>query len=363
MPNPPINKTPQPPANPRRRSFLQGSGTTLAAAAIGMPMIITSRKAMAAANLVVVSWGGNYRKGVEAALTRPFEREFGVAVTLIDTPDLAKVKAQVMTGNVEWDVFDAVGPMAMTGSKNGYWEPLDPARFDQPDLIAPMTGEAVPFYGFTGGIFWDEQRHPAGRHPETFAEYFDVEQFPGQRTLRNRASETLEIALLADGVAPDQMYPLDVERAFRALERIKPHIGKWVDQTPQTISLVETGQVDFSYTYATRAKASRESGKPTGFSFKQNLIGLEYLVVLKNAPNKQHAMNYLQFAMRPDRQAALMELHGNTPASKKALTLMSDEAKKWLSDPSNPQNLISNDAWWADHYDELTLRFKEWVLD
>ncbi|SDV50712.1 ABC transporter substrate-binding protein [Chitinasiproducens palmae] len=345
-----------------RRKFLQTTGTALAATAIGAPMVLTSRKALAAGNLVVVSWGGNYRTAVEEALAKPFEKEFGVKVTLIDTPDLAKVKAQVMTRNVEWDVFDAVGPMAMTGSKNGYWEPLDPALFDRSDLIAPMTKEAVPFYGFTGGICWDEKKHPGDTHPQTFADYFDVKKFPGQRTLRNRASETLEIALLADGVPPEKIYPLDVERAFRALNRIKPYIGKWVDQTPQTTTLVETGQVDYSYTYATRAKAAQEGGKPIGFSFKQNLIGLEYLVVLKNAPNKQNAMRYVQFALRPDRQAALMNLHGNTPASKKALPLMKPEVRKWLSDPNNKMNLISNDAWWAEHYDELTLRFKEWVL-
>ncbi|MFT4191331.1 MAG: ABC transporter substrate-binding protein [Comamonas sp.] len=346
-----------------RRRFLQATGAAAASTAIGMPLLISATSAHAATKeLVVVSWGGNYRTAVEEALVRPFEKEFGVRVTLVDTPDLAKVKAQVMTRNVEWDVFDAVGPMAMTGSKAGYWEALDPALFDASDLVVPMTREAVPFYGFTGGMCWDGTRYPDGKHPQTFAEYFDVKAFPGKRTLRNRASETLEIALLADGVPPDQIYPLDVDRAFKVLERIKPHVGKWVDQTPQTTSLVETGEVDFSYTYATRVKASQESGKNTQFSFKQNIIGLEYLVVLKNAPNRQNAFNYLQFAMRPDRQAALMNLHGNTPASKKARGLMKPEVSKWLSDPENKMNLISNDAWWADHYDALTLRFKEWVL-
>lgn len=346
---------------PRRR-FLQAAGATLLTGAVAAPMIVTSRKAAAASNLTVVSWGGNYHQGVEEALAKPFEKEFGVHVTLVDTPDLARVKAQVMTNNVQWDVFDAVGPMAMTGAKNGYWEPLDPALFDQRDLIAPMTKFAVPFYGFTGGICWDNSKYPAGKHPETFADYFDVKKFPGQRTLRNRASETLEIALLADGVPPEKLYPLDVDRAFRALNRIKPYIGKWVDQTPQTVSLVETGQVDFSYTYSTRVKAAQEAGKPIDFSFKQTLTGLEYLVVLKNAPNKANAMKFVQFAMRPDRQAALMDYLGNTPASKKALPLVKPDVRKWLSDPSNKLNIISNDVWWAEHYDEITLRFKEWVL-
>ena len=346
---------------PRRR-FLQAAGTTLLTTAIAAPIVITSRKAAAASNLTVVSWGGNYHAGVEEALAKPFEKEFGVHVTLVDTPDLAKVKAQVMTNNIQWDVFDAVGPMAMTGSKNGYWEPLDPALFNRSDLIAPMTKDAVPLYGFTGGICWDNSKFPDGKHPQTFAEYFDVKKFPGQRTLRNRASETLEIALLADGVAPDKLYPLDVERAFKALNRIKPYIGNWVDQTPQTVTLVETGQVDFSYTYSTRVKAAQEANKPINFSFKQNLIGLEYLVVLKNSPNKANAMKFVQFALRPDRQAALMNALGNTPASRSALPMIKPEVRKWLSDPSNKMNVVSNDIWWADHYDELTLRFKEWVL-
>ena len=67
---------------------------------------------------------------VETALVKPFQQEFGVEVTVIDTPDLAKVKAQQMTGNIEWDVFDAVGAPGAQGSKAGYWEPLDPAMFD-----------------------------------------------------------------------------------------------------------------------------------------------------------------------------------------------------------------------------------------
>jgi putative spermidine/putrescine transport system substrate-binding protein len=346
---------------PRRR-FLQAAGSTLLSGAIGAPMVLTSRKSMAAGRLTLVSWGGNYHAGVEAALAKPFEKEFGVEVTIVDTPDLAKVKAQVMTQNVQWDVFDAVGPMAMTGSKNGYWEPLDPALFNRNDLIAPMTKEAVPFFSYTGGICWNADKFPDGKHPETFKDLFDTGRFPGHRGLRNRVSETLEMALLADGVPPDKLYPLDIERGFRALDRVKPHVSNWIDQTPQTVALVETGQVDFSYTYSTRVKAAQDAGKPIRFSFRQNMRGLQYLVVLKNAPNKANAMKFVQFALRPDRQAALMDHLLNTPASRSALPMMSADARKWLPDPDNKLNVFSNDAWWADHYDALTLRFKEWAL-
>jgi hypothetical protein len=71
---------------------------------------------------------------------------------------------------------------------------------------------------------------------------------------------------------PESLYPLDIDRVSKALDRIKPQISNWVDQTPQTLTLVETGQVDFSYTYATRVKAAQKSSKPINFSFKQNLL-------------------------------------------------------------------------------------------
>ncbi|QEI04742.1 ABC transporter substrate-binding protein [Pigmentiphaga aceris] len=346
-------------ALPRRR-FLQASGSTMLAAAIGAPMILTSKTSRAAGRLVVVSWGGNYRVGVEEALAKPFAKEFGVEVILIDTPDLAKVKAQVMTKNVEWDVFDVVGPMGFTGSKNGYWEQLDPALFDSKDLIAPVTKDMVPFYGFTGGFCYDSKKHPEA--PKTWADFWDVKKFPGRRALRNRASETLEVALLADGVPADKMYPLDIERAFKALDRLKPHVGKWVDQTPQTVSLVQTGEIDYSYTYTTRVKAAQEAGQTIDFAFDENLIGLEYLAVLKGAPNKTNAMKFLQFAMRPENQAALMNHLANTPASKKALEMVKPDVRKWMSNPGNPKHVVSNDMWWADHYDDVSRRFKEWAL-
>lgn len=345
-----------------RRSFLKAAGVTAMAGALGTSMLGGPRQARAAANLVMVSWGGNYREGVEKALTKPFEQETGIKITLVDTPDLAKVKAQMMTGNVEWDLFDAPGPMAYAGARNGYWEPLAANLVDNQDLVAPPTPVAMPFFAYTGGICWDNDRHPDGKHPTNWAEFFDVEKIPGVRALRNKAQETLEIALLADGVKPENMYPLDVDRAFKVLDKIKPHIGKWIEQTPQTVSLVQSGDVDFSYTYATRAKAAAEANQPIRFAFNQNLVGLEYLTVLKNAPNKANAMKFISFAMRPENQSALMGYLGNTPARKSAVALMKPETKQWLYDPQNTSNLLLNDAWWADHLDELTARFKVWAL-
>jgi putative spermidine/putrescine transport system substrate-binding protein len=347
---------------PSRRRLLTtiGGGAALSIAA---PFVLRHGRSLAQTkDLVFVTWGGTYRAAVEKGLIEPFSAETGIKVTVIDTPDLAKVKAQVTTGNVEWDVFDAPGALGTGGSKEGYWEPLPASLFDASDLSIPATKDLVPFYTFAGGIAYDPKRFAEGKYPKNFAEYFDAKTFPGRRTFRNRPSETLEAALLADGVPPSKLYPLDVDRAFKALDRIKPHVAKWVDSTPQTITLLQTNEVDFSYSYASRVKTTGATGAGMAFSFAQTLNGLEYLAVLKNSPNKANALKFVSYALQPKAQAAVMELLGNTPVSKKALTMLSPETRKWLPNMESENNLVMNEQWWSDNFEKLSRRFKEWVL-
>jgi putative spermidine/putrescine transport system substrate-binding protein len=348
--------------SPARRQFISAASSVAIAAATS-PLLLHARRAHAAdKQMTLVSWGGAYRQAVEESVVKPFIKETGIDVTIVDTPDLAKLRAQVQTNNVQWDVFDAPNALGVAGANAGLWEPLDPALFDRNDLVIDIKNNLLPWYVFVGGIAWDPKRYPNGKHPRTFKEYFDVKAFPGRRTFRNRPSETFEAALLADGVSPKQMYPLDVDRAFKVLDRIKPEVVKWIDQTPQTLTLLQTGETDFTYTYASRVKPAEAGGQSVDFSFDQTVNGFEYLAVVKNAPNKQAAMKFVAFAARPDRQAAFMELIGNTPGSKKALTLMSAESKKWIPDLQSPNSVLMDDSWWAKNFDEVTRRFKEWTL-
>ncbi|WP_250511475.1 ABC transporter substrate-binding protein [Caballeronia sp. GACF4] len=345
-----------------RRKFVSAlSGIAVASAA--SPLLLNSGRAYAGdKQLTFVTWGGAYRQAIEETVVKPFTNETGIAVTIVDTPDMAKLRAQVQTNNVQWDVFDAPNALGVAGANAGLWEPLDLAMFDRSDLIIDIKNNLLPWYVFVGGIAWDPKKTPNGKHPRNFKEYFDVKAFPGGRTFRNRPSETFEAALLADGVPPRQLYPLDVDRAFKVLERIKPNVVKWIDQTPQTLTLLQTGETEFSYTYASRVKPAKAGGQSVDFSFDQNVNGFEYLAVVKNAPNKVAAMKFLAFAARPDRQAAFMEQIGNTPSSKRALGLMSAESRKWIPNLQAENSVLMDDAWWAKNFDEITRRFKEWTL-
>lgn len=343
-----------------RRSFLVGTAGLLAA-----PMVFrVSRAAAKSGSVVITSTGGSFLDILTKFVFSPFTEDTGIKVnTVSSSGDLGKVKAMQITGNVEWDIYNDAGWHVAAGSKRGFWEKLDRSMFDLEDLTVPPTSDSVTWETYASGITWDPKKYGHGKHPTDFAEFFDLKGIPGRRAFRAGNIEALEVALLADGVAPKDIYPLDLDRAFKMLDRVKSSIV-WAGATPQTVSFVQSGEVDFSYTYNSRAKATTlpGGGVPLAFSFKQNLILADTLAVLKGAPNKENALKLIAYMLRPEVQARVEDQLGLVPVSKKAFSMLSAETRKWLPDPSSPNNLVVNDAYWADNYDVVWPRFAEWQM-
>ncbi|WP_163160879.1 ABC transporter substrate-binding protein [Bradyrhizobium uaiense] len=342
-----------------RRSFL-----ACASRAIVAPMVMKTSGAFADSDIVTLtSTGGSYQENVTRTVLTPFTEETGIKVNIVPMPNMAKIKAQLLTGNVEWDVVNLPGTDAQFGSKQGYWEKLDPSMFDLSDLVVPPTRDVVTAQLYAQGIAWDPEKFGPRQHPANFAEFFDIKAFPGRRALRPDGPSTLETALLGDGVAPKDIYPLDVDRAFKVLGRIKPSIAAWPATTTQSISLLQTGEVDFSMTYSNRVKATMErgGGKPMAFSLDQTLIFTDQFVVIKGAPNKANGMKLLAYLVRPEVQARLEEAVGLIPVSMKAGAMLSEAARKWQPNLRDPKNLVISDPYWSDNYEKVQSRFKEWI--
>jgi putative spermidine/putrescine transport system substrate-binding protein len=341
-----------------RRTFLTGAAKVGAAVTVGAPLLM-STQARAAESITFVSWGGSYGDFVKEYWMKPFTKETGIDVVYVSGPDLARAKAQVQTNNVEWDIFDAPGSLAMAGVKEGLWEPVDTKLIDPGRFVKWVSPVLMPGYMFVGGIAHDTTR--SKNAPTTFKELWDVQKFPGRRAFRTRSSETLEAALLADGVPPEKLYPLDIERAFKSLEKIKPHVKKWFSETAQGISLIQTNEVDYSYTYTSRVKAASESGIPLDISLKQCIAGMNYFPIVKGSKKKNEAMKFLEFITRPAQQVVLPKIAG-VPAIKGADKGMDPAAKRWIPDLTNPNNVILNDEYWGEHFVAVDKRFKEWIL-
>lgn len=337
-----------------RRQVLIGGAVAIAA-----PYII-STKAKAADPLVLCFAGGSSNVAHQEAFFKPFTAETGIPVLTVNTPDMAKLKIQVTSNTTEWDLFNSTGPALMQAAAEGLLEKIEPdvfkgtAMFDNPSPY--MVGHAF----YVGGIAFDPARTPNA--PRTYPQFWDVEKFPGRRALRLRSSETLELALLADGVSPKQIYPLDVDRAFRSLTRIKPHIRKWVEVTQQTVDLIQTKEVDFSYTYLNRVKLARDAGISLDFSQDQLVVYGSYYCVPKGAPHRDAAMKYLSFSLRPDRMAEYCTRMTVSPGNLKANAFIGEATKKLLPNLENPAYVVLDNAWWDKNYAKVELRFKEFIL-
>ncbi|KRQ09999.1 ABC transporter substrate-binding protein [Bradyrhizobium manausense] len=341
-----------------RRTFLAASS-----AAVLAPALITRAHAQAK-SITITSYGGTFQEFLVKTVVTPFTEETGIKVNIVPRPDIAKLKAQALTGRVDIDVLMTVDEDAALGSKLGLWDKVDLGMLNVADMALPPQKEYVTSSSFVGGIAWDPEKYGSTAHPNNFAEYFDVGKFPGRRTLPNRPNETLEAALLADGVLPKDIYPLDVDRAFKVLDRVKSSIAAWVTATPQTISLLQTQEVDFSYSYANRVKATNApgGGKPLAFSFEQNLLGTEKLIIPKGAPNKEGGMKYIEYFLRPEVVARLCNAAFIAPNSKKAIALLDPELREWTPDITNPKSMFVDGAYWTDNLEPVSRRFKEWVI-
>jgi putative spermidine/putrescine transport system substrate-binding protein len=201
--------------------------------------------------------------------------------------------------------------------------------------------------------------------PKTWADFWNVEKFPGKRALGNFPNETLTVAALADGVPPDQVYPLDMDRAFASLEKIKPHINVWWDSGGQAMQLMKDGEVDMAAIWNGRASTLVAEGAPVSYTFDQGVFNPDCMVIPKGSKNKDLAMKALAQFVSPDLQANLPLLIGNGPVNLKAFETGKIPAERQAVIVSAPENvkkqMLLDFDYWADHLVEAQERFDDFL--
>jgi putative spermidine/putrescine transport system substrate-binding protein len=342
-----------------RRSFIKVAAST--AAAVCAPAVIRGATAQNK-EIVFVGFGGTYQEGLTKAYFEPFERETGIKVIQTTGVELAKLKAQVQSKNVEWDLITLPDRLRYTAVQDGLLSRIDYSRIDKSDLIPETVSEyACGGITFTAQLTYSTQAFPPGRAPVTWADAWDTQRFPGRRGMYAAPTYTLEFALLADGVPKDKLYPLDVRRALKSLERFKRD-GVWWTQFPQVEQMLLSKEIVLSPW--TRAISLVLGGKPLGISYDGAAISYEGWVIPAGSKNYDAAMRFIGFALRPDRQAALIQHIAYGPTNRKAFALIDPKVMALL--PSNPENfkkgfLFSGD-WWGPNLTKVTEQFNEWRL-
>ncbi|WP_338025346.1 extracellular solute-binding protein [Bradyrhizobium yuanmingense] len=212
------------------------------------------------------------------------------------------------------------------------------------------------------------------QRPSSWAEFWDVNKFPGVRVLHSGQLGTegpWEEALLADGVAPDALYPMDIDRIFASLNRIKPHVRKWWTVGSEIQQIMHDKVADVMNSYDGRAGLLIDQGAPLEINRNQSKLSWDYWAIPKGSPNVQNAQKFIEFATRAGRQAAFAQLIPYGPTNLKAYELMPEKVGRRLA--SHPDYMAKsirvNMQWYGQtgpdgvsNAERLRERWNEWIL-
>ncbi len=373
-------------ADHSRRRFIAGAarfGLTAAAAAamtsqLTFPAFAASpelpapgaipEKLKGSGTVRVCSYGGALQAAQRQAYFKPFEELSGIRVLESEGPDIAKVKAMVDTNNVEYDVgeFDRASVINL-GRKGVYWEPIDYSLFDTDNIDAAFRAKdsiAMLPYGQVIGYRTDVFGSKA---PTDNADLWDTKTFPGTRSLQAGSgglSPDLEVAIMASGVPKDKVYPIDLDRAFASLAKIKPSVDKWWTAGAQPAQLLNDKEVTMATAWNGRLYAIQQSGAPVKILWKNQLLRTDVWAIPKGAPNMQNAQKLAAFITLATSQARLSTLIPYGFVNNKAAALLPPERLAQL--PTAPDikkdMLIYDTEWWGDNVDAVRGRWNKFLL-
>jgi putative spermidine/putrescine transport system substrate-binding protein len=315
----------------------------------------------------VISFGRADRAALAAAYIDPFAKARGIAVqSLSYDGQVTELTQMVSAGAPVWDVMQVESRTLQQGCQQGLFEKLDPARVPPAaDLIPGALSECgVGIFAWAQALVYSDQLRQA---PRSWADFWDIRKFPGRRGLRRSAKYTLEIALMADGVEPKNVYATlsseaGVARAFRKLEQIRKDTVWW-QAAPQPSELIAAGIVNMSSGYTLWFDPDQERNGHTRIVWRQSLYDIDSWAIPKGTPKRDEAYRFIAFASLPERQKVLSEQITYGPTNRNAVGLLPASLAGKL--PSSTPNLAGalriDTAFWIEHGDALERRFNAWA--
>jgi putative spermidine/putrescine transport system substrate-binding protein len=319
-----------------------------------------------ARDLMIVGFGGGFQDNARTHLFQGYAKAAGQPVKDdVYNGEMAKVYSMVKAKDVTWDVIMVEAPELVRGCEDGVFEKIDWSVVKKDKFINGGTspcGAGAVLWGVT--LFYDQNRIKDG--PDTFAKLWDTRTYPGKRSFRNGPKMTLEIALLADGVPPADVYkvlatPEGQKRAFDKLDQIKKDIVWWKSGT-QPVQLVGSGEVAYAVGYTGRIARANEGGAKYPLLWKTLLYSVDYWTVVKGSPNAREGMKMIDWITDAKPLVALSETWAVSPANAEAAAnpKLREKNPAMLSAHA-PEGLFIDTEFWVANGDDLEKKFNAWI--
>lgn len=319
--------------------------------------------------ITVGTWGGTFLEAQREAFFKPFTKATGIAVreVVLSGDVIAKIKAQVIQNVPEHDLVCGLGTIDMVPilANGGYLAAIDYSKIPNAKDVLPEAKlkYGIGAYVLSNNIAYNKKYYPKGG-PRNMAEFFDTKRFPGPRAFMGFSpTGYLESALIADGVPVSELYPLDVERAFRKLDELKPSIGLFWDSGAQQMQALVDEEVHSGMFWVGRAYGATEAGTPVEVVWKDGHLIIDCWVVPKTVRDMDAVCQFLDFCLRPEQEVIFSRAMKYGPVNSRTIGAFSPEERKCIN--TSPENLkqqfFVNTEYWTEHFEELTERYLSWI--
>ena len=336
------------------------------------------------ASLTVATWGGAYGRSQELAFVKPFQNETGIPIKLVShRGSFDALKRGETPSQPAWDVVDMGSADLDSACRAGLLE-----KFGEQDLSASGS-EKIAADDFLPGAFHDcgvasvawsavmvfNKDSYKKTPPRSLKDFFDLKKFPGKRALPRGPKYTLELALMADGVTPSDVYAVlatneGVTRAFAALEKIRPQIVWW-DRGFEPLRHLADGTATLAMAFNGRVFNSivRDS-RPFRIVWDGQIYDLDLWAIPKGTANRETALRFIAYSIGTDRLAAQTRWFPYGPMRKSAIakTGKHPEADVEMRDfiptaGDHMKRALKLDAlWWEQNEASLRARMDAWLV-
>jgi putative spermidine/putrescine transport system substrate-binding protein len=352
--------------HPSRRRVLQAAA---ALSTLGAPAVLKFARAQSK-RIVVRDDGGIYTKAYGAVYYRPFTEKTGIEVVGVqaNAEPVAQIKSMVDTKSYTWDMAKISQPAILLLTTQGK-EYLEKHGLENDPVVKSIPAHYMSPYGVATNIYstvlaYRTDAFKGRKAPNSWADFWNVKDFPGRRSLRKHPFDTLEEASMAGGAPSSHLYPLNLDKAFAKLDEIKPKVDVWWNSGAQVEQMLKSGEVDMIATWVSRPQAAMADGAPVAIVWNQNLWGVDNWSILAGTPNAQACREFIKFASDPKRMASLAEYFPAGVTQPEAFKYIKPEvAKNCPTHPDNIRNGVHIDAkYWLDNQAAVTERFNAWIL-
>lgn len=358
-----------------RRALLRGAGGLAALAAL--PSLAacgtgTSRGSSGGSKggskkVIVRDSGGAFGEALQKAVYTPFTQETGINVQVVNLQG-TQMLAQIKQGRPQ---FDLINNSMMDHAKFVAQDALEKLDTDRIKSLksAKIPENQITDHAIASSLYANVIGYRTdafgGRKPESWADFWDTKAFKGSRSMCNPDADLpeLEFALLADGVPMDKLYPLDVDRAFKALSRLRPDIKKYWDSGPLPGVLLSRQEVTMSTVWDGRLAALQKQGVPVERQLNGARRQFQGYAIAKGAAHADAAYRLMDYALRPEVSARLVKVFPSSPSSPVAYGKLTEEDRNSLvGAPQYYDKGFDVDIdWWIKNEAAVSKRWLEWA--